>query len=372
MKSGQRKRLSVAWFDHSAAPGGGQLGLKRYLQSPARRHDASVYLLEDGWLSTESRRIGIPTTVVAQDGPIRAMRRLARTAARSEHDLIVLNSRRATNLAAASRTPSPQYIAYLREDLHITGLHGVKRAATIAAILPRMDGLLSNSQWTDGTIPRGLRRLPRAIARPVCGIDALLADNVRPSLLEHENIRLLSLSRLEEWKGIHVILEALVRMDKVEREKVHLTIAGEAHFSNDRYAQSLHRTVDKHELPVSFVGHVDDTDQLLHSHDVLIHSSVRPEPFGQVIPQSMAAGLLTIASDWGGPSEILVHGQTGLLVKPNDASALVDALELIAKDPELKMKIAERGRNEARLYSDENAVRGLDDALSDLAEALGA
>jgi glycosyltransferase involved in cell wall biosynthesis len=61
----------------------------------------------------------------------------------------------------------------------------------------------------------------------------------------------------------------------------------------------------------------------------------------------MLAGIPVVASAVGGIPEIVVEGETGLLVAPNDAGALADALRRIADDPELREKMAARCRSVA-------------------------
>jgi glycosyltransferase involved in cell wall biosynthesis len=60
--------------------------------------------------------------------------------------------------------------------------------------------------------------------------------------------------------------------------------------------------------------------------DVLVHSSLTPGPFGQVVLEGMQAGLCVIAAGAGGPAEILDHERTGLLYAPGSVDALAAAM----------------------------------------------
>ncbi len=89
---------------------------------------------------------------------------------------------------------------------------------------------------------------------------------------------------------------------------------------------------------VEFRGFREDVWAELAAFDVLVHASVIPEPFGQVVLEGMAAGLPVIAPDEGGPAETIADGETGRLFRSRDAGALAAAMRALREDP------AERGR----------------------------
>jgi glycosyltransferase involved in cell wall biosynthesis len=83
---------------------------------------------------------------------------------------------------------------------------------------------------------------------------------------------------------------------------------------------------------------------------VLVHASVTPEPFGQVILEGMAAGVPVIASRAGGPAEILRHDATGVLYQPGDEEALAGAMHRL-RDPLLRERLSGAAREEVRNYA---------------------
>jgi glycosyltransferase involved in cell wall biosynthesis len=78
--------------------------------------------------------------------------------------------------------------------------------------------------------------------------------------------------------------------------------------------------------------------------DVFVFPSVWDEPFGIPVAEAMAAGLPVVASRVGGIPEIVADGETGMLVEPDDASALAAALEQLVNDAELRARLGEAGR----------------------------
>ena len=68
------------------------------------------------------------------------------------------------------------------------------------------------------------------------------------------------------------------------------------------------------------------------------------EGFGLAIVEAMAAGVPVVATDAGGPAEIIEEGKSGLLVRPGDALALESALRTLLKNPDTRRRMAEQAR----------------------------
>ena len=122
--------------------------------------------------------------------------------------------------------------------------------------------------------------------------------------------------------------------------------------NEDAYAGELRTQVQNLGLGdrVSFTGFRADIAAELARLDVLVHASVVPEPFGQVVVEGMAAGVAVIASDAGGPAEIIERERSGLLVPPGDVAALAAALQRLAGDSTLRARLAAAGLERARAY----------------------
>jgi glycosyltransferase involved in cell wall biosynthesis len=68
--------------------------------------------------------------------------------------------------------------------------------------------------------------------------------------------------------------------------------------------------------------------------------------------EAMAAGLPVVGTDVNGTREVVVDGETGLLVPPDDVDALTDALRTLFADASLRRAMGRRGRERAeREYS---------------------
>jgi len=108
---------------------------------------------------------------------------------------------------------------------------------------------------------------------------------------------------------------------------------------------------------VMFAGMRDDVAAVLPAMDIFVCPSLY-EGFGIAIVEAMAAGRPVIASAVGGIPEIVVHGDTGLLVPPGDAALLAGALAALLNHPEQARAMGARGLARAReRFSIEAAVQ---------------
>jgi len=88
------------------------------------------------------------------------------------------------------------------------------------------------------------------------------------------------------------------------------------------------------------------------------------EPFGLVALEAMACGVPIVASAVGGLKEIVVDGECGLLVPPNDPRKLADALVTLLGSEPLRRRLAEAARQRAQAFSIERRSGALIDLLA--------
>jgi glycosyltransferase involved in cell wall biosynthesis len=195
---------------------------------------------------------------------------------------------------------------------------------------------------------------------------ARAADAVRAELgLQARSPILGVVGQIQEWKGQHVALEAVERLRDRFPDVVCLVIGGVRRargneLAADRYAERLRETVQARGLEdhVRFLGERHDVPDLVGALDVLLHTSIRPEPFGRVVLEGMALARPVIATRGGGIPDIVVDGETGIIVPPSDAAALAEAVAALATDPRRALDMGRRGL--MRLESHFSVVRQLD------------
>lgn len=88
--------------------------------------------------------------------------------------------------------------------------------------------------------------------------------------------------------------------------------------------------------------------RFLAAADVVIHTAIQPDSFPTVLLESMALGRAVIATDLGGPREIVEDGVTGMLVPPHRADLLAEAMRTLLADPPRRRKMGQAGAERSR------------------------
>jgi glycosyltransferase involved in cell wall biosynthesis len=135
---------------------------------------------------------------------------------------------------------------------------------------------------------------------------------------------------LSEHKGVHLLLKALRSF--TEDEQVELKIYGKT----DEYAEyvaELRRIADD-DPRITFCGTFPNNriGEIFSGLDVLVVPSIWHENTPLVIYSAYAAGCPVIASSMGGMSEVVHHGENGLLFEPGNVAGLAEALKLLSHD----------------------------------------
>lgn len=142
---------------------------------------------------------------------------------------------------------------------------------------------------------------------------------------------LLALQRLEARKGVDVLLHA-TRRALDAGAKFELLIAGTGRQENDLRAEADRLGLKRE---VRFLGFVNEEEKasLIASVDLFVMPS-RHEGQGITLAEAAAAGTAVVATKAGGTVDMVAHGETGLLVRANDAGALSTGVLEALSDPQ--------------------------------------
>ena len=187
-------------------------------------------------------------------------------------------------------------------------------------------------------------KLRAAVLRPRESTRALLG-------VPEDAVLAIMLGNVRQWKGQHVVLEALGRLDQEISRRVHVRFVGAASAADAEYVRSLKQTIAAQGAGdrVQLLGGRDDVPTLLAAADIAVHASVIPEPFGLVVPEALAQGLPVIASKFGGPGEVL-DASCGRTFDPAQPEELSRHLAELVSDPDLRRRLGAGARARAEQH----------------------
>ncbi len=359
-------QLQVVYLDHVARLSGGEIALLRLLPH-LRGVNAHVILGEEGPLAARLAQAGISVEVL----PIAAAARDARK------DTVRLGG-----ASPAALLSTLAYVArltlrlrQLRPDLVHTnslkaGVYGslAANAAGIPVVwhlrdriapdyLPRpavrfVRGLVG--RMADGVVANSAATLATLSASGRSRVHRVVPDSVEPSPYpstpDPSATTFGIVGRIAPWKGQDLFVRAFAAAFPAGEERA--TIVGAPLFGEEACERELRELIKRLGLAerVELRGFREDVWSELARIDVLVHASVIPEPFGQVVLEGMAAGLPVIAPDEGGPAEVIADGETGRLFTARSVDALATTMRELSTDPQTRERLGSAARHSIEAY----------------------
>lgn len=146
--------------------------------------------------------------------------------------------------------------------------------------------------------------------------------------------------RLDAEKGTDLLAGAWPRI-AVQVPHAHLVLAGTGKL------EGTIRAALGDDPRVHFLGFRRDVASVVRAMDVVVVPS-RSEAFGYAAAEAMAAGVPVVAARVGGLPEVVVDGETGLLIAPESRDAIADAVAGLARDPERRCAFRQAGQARVR------------------------
>lgn len=155
-----------------------------------------------------------------------------------------------------------------------------------------------------------------------------------------DDLVLIAMARLEPQKGHRILLQALALLYP-QFPKIRLICLGTGALLDDLKAMTRDLNLDP---IVRFVGFQSNVADWLAAADIGVLPSFY-EGLPLVAAETLAAGLPIVATSVDGTPEVVIDGQTGLLVPAGNPTALAEAISTLARQPELRRKYALAGRD---------------------------
>ncbi|RJP76617.1 MAG: glycosyltransferase family 1 protein [Candidatus Zixiibacteriota bacterium] len=166
-----------------------------------------------------------------------------------------------------------------------------------------------------------------------------------------ENILFGVIGRIHPWKGQQYFVEA-ARLVADVCPRARFAVVGGTFPGYERLVGELQAQVRKLDLAgrVKILPHRDDVPRLMRALDVFVLPSTLPDPLPTVVLEAMAAARPVVATAHGGALEMVLHGETGLLAPPHEASGFSQALLEMTEDANLRHQMGMAGRRRLEEY----------------------
>ncbi len=361
-------QLRVVYLDHVARLSGGEIALLRLLPH-LRRVNAHVILGEEGPLAARLAQAGISVEVLPIAAAARDTRKdtvrlggaspaallstlayIARLTVRLRQlrpDLVHTNSLKAGVYGSVAANAAGIPVVWHLRDRIAPDYLPRPAVRFVRGLLGRMaDGVVANSAATLATLSAGGRsRVHRVVP------DSVERPPQHPHTPRNPAATTFGIvGRIAPWKGQDLFVRAFAAAFPTGGERA--AIVGAPLFGEQACERELRELIRRLGLAerVELRGFREDVWSELARIDVLVHASVIPEPFGQVVLEGMAAGLPVIAPDEGGPAEVIADGETGRLFTARGVDALAAAMRELSTDPQARERLGGAARHSIEAY----------------------
>lgn len=378
----QHRKTRVAYIDHVAQLSGGEIALLRLLPY-LDRVQPHVVLAEDGPFADRVVQAGISVEVLPMGSRARELRkdrvqpgRVGITAVLSSAayvaqlmwrlhqltpDLVHTNSLKAGVYGSlAARGNGLPVVWHVRDRIAVDYLPPA--AVHLIRFMTRRlaTTLVANSHTTMATLNPTQDAVTRFSVLP-----EVINQRANDASEDNGGEAIGMVGRMAPWKGQDIFLRAFAHAFPEGEERC--ILVGAAMFGETEYETSLHHLAK--ELGIAhrteFRGFRTDIWAELRRMHMLVHASVTPEPFGQVILEAMAAVIPVIATDAGGPAEIIKHNETGLLYPAGDIRRLASHMRRLEADPAERERLSRNARRAIRAYEPEAVAAQLQDVYQE-------
>jgi colanic acid/amylovoran biosynthesis glycosyltransferase len=178
-----------------------------------------------------------------------------------------------------------------------------------------------------------------------CGVDAKWF--LTNKSVSNDKVEILAVGRLIEKKGFDVLIDALGMMDGKHTEMFHCSIVGdgpdrtllEQKIKDANLIGKVELCGSKNNLEIPILM----KQATIFALPSRISKSGDKDGIPVALMEAMAAGVCVVAGDLAAVRELVIDGETGVMVKPGDRQSVIDAIINLVENPEMREKIAMQG-----------------------------
>ena len=328
--------------------GGGQISFLKLLENIDRTLIEPILVCPfSGNLVSHVEEMGISVKILSMDSPkknpikffgsVHKLRQLMRS---MKVDLVHANTSRSTLYGGLAAKPLELPVIWHVRVIESEGwydrfLSGLchKLVVVSKAVEKRFNWLLSKNPEKVTVIHNGADI--REFYPIISGDDVRSEFNLKPNVPVAGVV-----GNLLVWKGQEYFIRAASEVRKVIPSAMFLVVGdGECRHDLERSSEKL-GIRDK----VIFTGRRFDIPKLMAAMNVIVHSSITPEPFARVILEAMAMGKPVVAMNGGGVPEVIKDGVNGISIPPKNASLMARKIMELLSDRDKAKKMGQAAR----------------------------
>ena len=235
---------------------------------------------------------------------------------------------------------------------------------SLSMLLERAVAIVTESDFSANYIRERFPAVAAKVHRVYNGLDL---RRFQPAAIGSDPPRIISVGRLIEKKGFRTLIAACARLRRAGRA-FHCEIIGEGPLLGDLSAKILANQLEDHVKLVGPLSQSEIAGRFAGATVFVLPCTTEPgggmDNLPTVIMEAMASGLPVISTTTAGVPEMVDAGETGLLVPPDDPSALAEAITTLISQPKEARRLGARGRERAaEKFSIETNVKALVEIL---------
>ncbi len=178
--------------------------------------------------------------------------------------------------------------------------------------------------------------------------------------IESDHIVIGQVGSLIYIKGVDILIKAFADL-RTRFKNIKLLLIGDGEQIDEYRQLACDLSVEK---DIIFLGYVDNIHRYYqHVIDINVLAS-RTEALPLTLIEASACGLPNIASKVGGIPEVVTHGETGILFRPNCVDSLNDKISLLISDKELRVRLGMNGRKFAsKFFNQQQYIKKIEKEL---------
>ena len=164
--------------------------------------------------------------------------------------------------------------------------------------------------------------------------------------LSEDTLIISMIGRINLWKGQEYFLRIASEIINSKTKNIHFIYCGDVYPGYEYLYKYLNQLIlDLNiESNVTYLGYRKDIKDILSNTDILILPSITPEPFGMVLIEAMERKIAVVATNHGGPTEIIDHNNSGLLIPYDNIKKSAELISELIYNNKKRELIAEKGK----------------------------